>query len=206
MHVEVRRLWPRRPRDGSLPLGLSCDSEGLLLAGNCRLITAALTTEDQKSYRVRPLAEVNAILSAGYGGPVNAADAYPRLQRVAEQMSQGDWTRATLGALELRLPDLSDQSAARRVLAADWLLKAFWDPHLHPRWPAHSEEGHGGEFSPSDVGGSDDLLFPISALDDRYARDRLGRSVIVQIDPFLKPGQPPVMGGLPFGVPAEAGA
>lgn len=65
MHVEIRRLWPRRPRDGSLPLGLSCDSEGLLLAGNCRLITAALTAKGQKSYRVRPLAEVNAVLSAG---------------------------------------------------------------------------------------------------------------------------------------------
>lgn len=28
MNVQVYRLWPRRPRDGSLPLGLSCDEEG----------------------------------------------------------------------------------------------------------------------------------------------------------------------------------
>jgi hypothetical protein len=34
MSVQLFRLWPRRPLDGSLPLGLSCDDEGLLLAGN----------------------------------------------------------------------------------------------------------------------------------------------------------------------------
>ncbi len=78
MHIEVRRLWPRRPRDGSLPLGLSCDSEGLLLAGNCRLIAAALTPDGQVFFRARPPDEINAVLSAGYGAAVDISDGYPR--------------------------------------------------------------------------------------------------------------------------------
>jgi hypothetical protein len=50
MTVQVYRLWPRRPRDGSLPLGLSCDDEGLLLAGNCRLVRACLDRNGRKFY------------------------------------------------------------------------------------------------------------------------------------------------------------
>lgn len=205
MHIEFHSLWPRRPLDGSLPLGWTCDTEGLLLAGNCRLVTAAITADGQKFYRVRRFDELNAILSMGYGGAIDAARTYPKLERIAEQMSQGNWTHATLGALYLRLPDLPDQTAARRVLAADWLLKAFWDPQLHPRWPAHAAEGRGGEFSAA--GDDDDLLVPIGAMDDRYMRDRLGRSIIVQIDPFLKPGQPPaVMGAFPPSISAGVAA
>jgi hypothetical protein len=160
MHIEVHRLWPRRPRNGSLPLGLSCDSEGLLLAGNCRLIAAALTPEGHMFYRSRPPEEINAVLSAGYGVAVDIADAYPRIERLAQHMSRGEWTRATVAALNLRLPELPDQAAARRVLAADQFLKVAWNSDLHPRWPAHSEDSQGGRFRSDD--GSDGLLVPAS--------------------------------------------
>lgn len=163
MHIEVRRLWPRRPRDGSLPLGLSCDSEGLLLAGNCRLIAAALTPDGQVFFRARPPDEINAVLSAGYGAAVDISDGYPKIERLAGYMSRGEWTRAVLAALNLRLPELPDQAAARRVLEADWLLKLAWNSDLHPRWPAHSQEGRGGEFSSTD-GGDNPSLAP--AADD----------------------------------------
>jgi len=159
MHIDIHRLWPRRPRDGSLPLGLSCDSEGLLLAGNCRLISAALTPEGQIFFCARPAHEINAVLSAGYGTAVDISDSHPRIERLAGHMSRGEWFRATLAALHLRLPELPDQAAARRVLEADRLLKLTWNSDLHPRWPAHSEEGRGGEFSSTDGSGS--LLVPV---------------------------------------------
>ena len=159
MHIEIHRLWPRRPRGGSLPLGLSCDSEGLLLAGNCRLISAALTPEGQIFFRARPAPEINAVLSAGYGTAVDISESHPRIERLAGYMSRGEWSRAALAALHLRLPELPDQAAARRVLEADRLLKLAWNSDLHPRWPAHSEEG-GGRFRPGD--GSSGLLLPAS--------------------------------------------
>ena len=48
-----------------------------------------------------------------------------------------------------------------RVLEADTLVKvtASFDPLKHPRWPKGSEEGHGGEFRPSNGG---DFTRPIA--------------------------------------------
>jgi hypothetical protein len=53
MGVQIHRLWPRRPRDGQLSLGLSCDDEGLCLASYYRLVTAALDREGHRFYRAR---------------------------------------------------------------------------------------------------------------------------------------------------------
>jgi len=173
MRVETRRLWPRRSLGQELPLGLSCDDEGLLLAGNCRLISAVLTPDGCKIYKARLLSEVNAVLSAGYGTRVNVSSAYPALERLARHMSLGDWTRATIAALHLGLPDLADQKAAHRVLAADQLLKT-WNSDLHPRWPEHSSEGQGGRFRPKDGGDGFDALFQRVASDPEL-KDKLHR-------------------------------
>ncbi len=202
MHIEVHRLWPRRPRDGSLPLGLSCDDEGLLLAGNCRLIAAALAPDGQVFFRARPPDEINAVLSAGYGAAVDISDGYPRIERLAGYMSRGEWTRAAIAALNLRLPELPDQAAARRVLEADRLLKLAWNSDLHPRWPAHSEEGRGGRFRPGD--GEGGAVLPVGYEEDRRTRDRIARDKIQQIDPLLRPGQLPSL-GVPGAPPAAPG-
>ena len=148
MSVQFFRLWPRRPPDGSVPLGLSCDDEGLLLAGNCRLIEACLDRDGHLFYRARPASQLNALLTAAYGEPVDATPIYPAVERIAKLITERSWTRATLAALRLRLPELADRAAAARVLEADALLKvtASFDPDEHPRWPKGSQEGHGGEL------------------------------------------------------------
>jgi hypothetical protein len=88
-------------------------------------------------------------------------------------MTDRNWTRATIAALHLRLPELADNMAASRVLEADALLKGFnpgvFDPSKHPRWPAGSTEGHGGEFRPLDGG---DLLVPISDHSERERQEQ----------------------------------
>lgn len=132
MHVKTYRLWPRRPRDGNPPLGFSCDEEGLALAGACPLVAAETDRAGRKRYRARPLAEINALLSAGYGVAIDAADIYPALERIARYLTHGERTLAGIAALHLRLPDLPDVAAARKVTAADALLKD-WDPAKHPR-------------------------------------------------------------------------
>jgi len=71
-------------------------------------------------------------------------------------MTRREWSLAKIAAAQLGLPGLPDQHAARRVLALDQLDK--WTPALHPRWPAHSTEAHGGTFRPRD--GGDGLAVP----------------------------------------------
>jgi hypothetical protein len=150
MSVQYFRLWPRRPLDGSLPLGLSLDDEGLLLAGNCRLIEACLEREGHLFYRARSSPELGALLTAAYGKAIDATHIHPAVERIAELMTERNWSRAKLAALHLRLPELTDASAAGRVLQADALLKVAgsFDPLKHPRWPKGSQEDHGGRFRP----------------------------------------------------------
>jgi hypothetical protein len=159
MTVQVYRLWPRLPPDGTLPIGLSCDDEGLLLAGNCRLIVACLDGDGRKFYRARTVGELNVILSAAYGERVDATSLHPALVQIAKCMTERNWTQATLSALHLRLPELADEAAATRALKADALLKvtASFEPDKHPRWPKGSQAGHGGEFRPR----NGDLLVPV---------------------------------------------
>jgi hypothetical protein len=160
MSVQFFRLWPRRPPDGSLPLGISCDDEGLLLAGNCRLIEACLDRDGHLFYRARSAPEVSTLLTVAYGEVVDAALVHPAIERIAKLMTERNWSRAKLAALHLKLPELSGTAAAARVLLADALLKvtASFDPEKHPRWPKGSEQGHGGEFRPTDG----DVVVPVS--------------------------------------------
>ncbi len=168
MGVQTYRLWPRRPSDGLLSLGLSCDEEGLCLASYHRLVAAALDREGRRFYRAQALSEINAALSAGYGVAVNAVPLYPAITRIAEYMTRGEWTLATLAAVHLGLPELPDQAAAHRLLKT---TTTVWDSAKHPRWPAQSTEGHGGQFRPAD-GGDGSLLVPRCDLDDRQKSTR----------------------------------
>lgn len=62
-------------------------------------------------------------------------------------------------ALHLQLPDpfplaksvhtTGEMIVLARQLRASGLLKADWDPAKHPRWPAGSPDGVGGEFAPA---------------------------------------------------------
>lgn len=165
MRIQVYRLWPRRPRDGSVPLGLSCDDTGLSLGGACRLVSAGAERAGHSSYRARPLADINALLSVGYGATIDASDIYPMLNRIAEYLSRGDLALAKITALHLRFPDLPSEAATRKLAATDALLR-IWDSGKHPRWPAHSAEGRGGQFKP--VGGHE-LWVPVSDEDNGAA-------------------------------------
>jgi len=160
MHIQHIRLWPRRPPDGAPPLGLCCDAEGLSLGPNSPLIRRSSDRDGRARYRARSLFETNAILSVGYGREIDAFPIYRKLERIAEWMTAGEWTKASLAALHLRLPALPDRAALTRLQEAEAILKV-WVPDLHPRWPAHSDEGHGGWFRPRDGSGS--LLVPVQA-------------------------------------------
>ena len=149
MHIHVIRLWPRRPPDGAPPLGLCCDAEGLSLGPSSPLIRHMTDDDGRPLFRARSLFEINAVLSVGYGREIDASPFYRKLEQIAECMTDGEWTKASLAALHLRLPALPDRLALARLEEAEAILKV-WVPDLHPRWPAHSEDEHGGRFRPQD--------------------------------------------------------
>ncbi len=112
----------------------------------------------------RRLLDLNLDLSRLYGFEVDAMSKIHGLAALSRALERGDTAHAQLVALFLRLPDppnLSKSAAGPKgdafELAKDlWgsgLLKTYWDPAKHPRWPAGSADGAGGEFAPA--GGPD---------------------------------------------------
>jgi hypothetical protein len=51
--VTVVRLYPRRLPDGTAPLGLSCDEEGVLLGGGMPLVFREQDAAGKATYRER---------------------------------------------------------------------------------------------------------------------------------------------------------
>jgi hypothetical protein len=112
------------------------------------------------------LHKLNQILSTIYGVEVDAATRVDGLAAVARALERGDVAHAQLVALFLRMPEPPRLSKASRrpseevlldlvtSLLAAGLLKLDWDPAKHPRWPAGTDGGVGGEFSPVGDGGS----------------------------------------------------
>jgi hypothetical protein len=78
---------------------------------------------------------------------------------IANALNRGDVALARIVAVQLQLPDLpriekrigpEDRTAKLAfLLRRGGLLKEDWDPEKHPRWPAGSPDGQGGEFAPA---------------------------------------------------------
>lgn len=69
-------------------------------------------------YEPRQLSEINFAPSETYGFEVDISDRTEMLRLAAEAMTSGNWTRATLATVHLRLPDLSDEAAIYRLQKA----------------------------------------------------------------------------------------
>lgn len=136
------KLCQRQPTGGSA-LGLSCDEDGVFFAGNCALATPITDATGRRFYRARPLAEINVVLSAAYGRPVDFTDRMAGLRLAARYLTAGDWVLARIAAVQLRVPDLPDTAAALRLRNADELLR-FNANH----YPAGSSRG--GQFAPAE--------------------------------------------------------
>src|SRR5579875_203603 len=83
-------------------------------------------------WRPRPRAEIERLLSIGYGMPVDLGSRMSALQVVADAISSGEPGRAATALLHVRLPALPDISAARRMADGDPLAK--YNP-TQPRVP-----------------------------------------------------------------------
>jgi hypothetical protein len=147
--------------------GVFCDENGLSVGGvpcwNELAVTAAPSNGARARYSVS-----NRDLSKRYGLPIDISPKMGSLAAMARALDRGDLVHASIAALHLQLPDPPELAKSppavpevielARNLKASGLLKADWDPTKHPRWPAGSPGGIGGEFSAS---GSANLDSPI---------------------------------------------
>jgi len=130
-----------RTEGAARPKGLSCDDDGLRFGGDFALIEAA-EGPFGRVFRRRPVDQINRLLSAGYGAPVDLTAREPLLDRIAGCLAKGDVAQAQLLALQLRLPDLPDDDATDRLARAEALLR--FNPNHDDRGRFASAPGDGG--------------------------------------------------------------
>ena len=130
--------------------GLSCDGDGLWLGGDHALIEA---TEGLfgRVFRRRTIEQINHLLSAGYGAPVDLSAREPLLDRIADCLIKGDVAHAQLLALQLRLPDLPDEAAADRLAKAESLLRFNPNHDALGRFASAPDDGASTRAQPPDA-------------------------------------------------------
>ena len=132
-----------RRTSGATALGLSCDEDGIFLAGDSALVAPITDAAGRRIYRARPIAEINVALSAAFGRPVDFSDRMAGLRLAARYLTAGDWALAKIAAVQLRVPDLPNAAAVSRLRKAEELLR--FNPNHRP---AGTPEG--GQFAPTD--------------------------------------------------------
>jgi len=130
-----------RTEGAARPKGLSCDDAGLRFGGDFALIEAA-EGPFGRGFRRRPVDQINRVLSAGYGAPVDLTAREPVLDQIADCLTKGDLSRAQLLALQLRLPDLPDEGATDKLAKAEALLR--FNPNHDDQGRFASAPGDGG--------------------------------------------------------------
>jgi hypothetical protein len=130
----IRQIW-RLSEGGDESLGVACTNKGLLL-GRTPLIEWR-----HDRFSVRSRSDVEKLLSCAYGTEIAADRLMPGFAIVASALNADDMCLACIAAVQLRLPDLPDQTARDDMEALDALIKyprdegdgASWDAAKHPR-------------------------------------------------------------------------
>ena len=161
MDLANAEIWYRLSPTGD-PHGLSCDERGVFLGG-VPLMQRVFDRAGNGCLTPRPADDLSRECSILYGVPIDMAGKHSTLSTIANALNRGNLALAKIASVQMRLPDLPRFSAADEnieklafLLRRGGLFKAEWDPTKHPRWPAGSPDGQGGEFSPADEG-SDDI-------------------------------------------------
>jgi hypothetical protein len=153
--------------------GVSCDAKGVFV-GAVPLFEPCHPCAGFKQFRPRPVADLNRDLSKRYGVPVEFDAKIEGLAAIARALDRGDILYAQIATLHLQIPDPPPLAKAARSaievvalakeLHASGMLKRDWDPSKHPRWPAGSPGGIGGEFAPAGGEASETTETPNAAV------------------------------------------
>jgi hypothetical protein len=112
------KLAERRASSG----GVYCGKDGLYL-GPASLIER----DDNGGYRVRPAADIEALLAAAYGTPPEIGRCVAGLSRVAGHLRGGNLPLAMIAAVHLDFADLPEDRV-ERLARTERLLKANFNP------------------------------------------------------------------------------
>jgi hypothetical protein len=158
--MDFDRIFRLSERRGD---GVFCRNEGLFV-GDTPLLEETAGGGARVAWRVRPQSQLEMELSKSYGVSVEFGAKMSGATAIARALTNGDLALAQIATLLLQLPDpplskggeappdRSNELVGRLQLSG--LLKADWDPQKHPRWPAGSADGVGGQFAPTDGDGA----------------------------------------------------
>ena len=126
-------------------LGLSCDPAGLALAG------VPLVAKTAAGFKPRPASEIATLLKAAYGAKGGSILLQSRLEAIAQALNNRDFGLAAIAAVQMRMPELSSEAAARVAHAEEELRKYNYNPaeprDWHGRWTRDGSAGSTGEAS-----------------------------------------------------------
>jgi len=154
----LTQLGRRFGLSNELGSGVRCGEDGVFV-GSVPLLEQSSSRSGPDQWQLRPVPDLNRDLTECYGLPIEFTPKIGGLAAVSRALNRGDLLHAQIATLHLQIPDppplmKSPQNAEEtidlaRQLQASGLLKADWDPAKHPRWPAGSPGGIGGEFAPT---------------------------------------------------------
>jgi hypothetical protein len=84
-------LSERPSHNHQLTRGLSCDEDGVFLAGDVPLICRGSTASPEPGYAPRPTCELEILLAAAYGDEWDFSAQIAGLHLVARYMKEGKW-------------------------------------------------------------------------------------------------------------------
>jgi hypothetical protein len=140
------------------PTGVSCSKDGVFV-GEVPLLKRTRVPGGTDQWQPRDLHDINSDLSKRFGLPIEFGQKIAGLKVVTHAIGRDDIARAQFATLHLQIPEPPSLTKSARTtsevvdlarrLHASGLLKLDWDPEKHPRWPAGSSGGVGGEFAPA---------------------------------------------------------
>ena len=141
--------------------GISCGPDGAFIGAIPILDRLRRSGKDE--WRPRDCDGLSEQMSAQYGLPIDMSPKTGGLKAIAKALNEGDIARAQIATVLLGVPDplsLSKGAASRRqmielVRDLHWSGLLKWDADEHPRWPAGSADGTGGEFAPKESNAAD---------------------------------------------------
>jgi hypothetical protein len=144
--------------------GVWCGENGVFV-GSVPLLEQSNSQSGLDHWQPRSVSELNRDLSECYDLPIEFTPKIGGLTSASRALNRGDLLHAQIATMHLQIPDppaltKSSQNAEEiidlaRQLQASGLLKADWDSAKHPRWPAGSQGGIGGEFAPAGTASED---------------------------------------------------
>jgi hypothetical protein len=124
-------------------LGLSCSPAGLALAG------VPLLAKTAAGFEPRPASEIAILIKAAYGANNGPIQFQSRLEAIAEALNNRDFGLAAIAAVQMRIPELSSESAARVARAEEKLSKYNYNPNEPRDW--HGRWTSDGSASPVNI-------------------------------------------------------